>query len=184
MEHIGLDFDDTLVDMRKSIVQILNKLHKEDLIYEDIQVYGVSDLYGYSFDEFIEFFTENQKDLHNISPFPFLFEVLTELGQTSKISIITGRPPGWMASASNWVKQNNLPIDAIMCASQYQNGKPECASIHNVSLFIEDNPEHALALANSGIKVLLLDKPYNRDCKHNLITRVKDWEEIGRLLLK
>jgi uncharacterized HAD superfamily protein len=183
VKHIGLDFDDTLVDMRKSIVQILNKLHREDLIFEEIKEYGVSDLYGYTFEEFIEFFTENQKDLHNISPFPFLLEVLTGLRHNSKLSIMTSRPPEWMESASNWVKDNNLPIDEIMCASIFKNGKAECASIHNVSLFIEDNPEHALALANSDIRVLLLDKPYNRDCKHSLITRVKDWEEIGRLLL-
>jgi uncharacterized HAD superfamily protein len=94
--------------------------------------------------------------------------VITELSRNSKLSIMTGRPPEWMDSSINWVKGNKLPIDEIMCASIFENGKPECASIHNVSLFIEDNPEHALALANSNIMVLLLDKPYNRDCKTQL----------------
>ncbi|MBZ9537253.1 hypothetical protein KGR20_24300 [Cytobacillus oceanisediminis] len=57
MNHIGLDFDDTLVDMRKSIVQLLNKIHNQDLNYEEMVEYAVSDLYGYSFEAFLDFFT-------------------------------------------------------------------------------------------------------------------------------
>ncbi|WP_273834003.1 hypothetical protein [Guptibacillus sedimenti] len=41
MIHIGLDFDDTLIDMRKSIIRLLNELHQKDLIYEDIKECGV-----------------------------------------------------------------------------------------------------------------------------------------------
>lgn len=183
MKHIGLDFDDTLVDMRKSIVQMLNKIHNQELIYEEVEEYGVSNLYGYSFEEFLDFFTKNQKDLHAVKPYPFLIEVLSELSKIAKISIMTGRPKEWMKSVRNWIVENNLSIDKILCASQYSNGKPECALINKVTLFIEDHPSHALAIANSGIDVLLLDKPYNQNCNHERITRVKDWKEIGTLLL-
>lgn len=61
MNHIGLDFDDTLVDMRKSIVQLLNKIHNQDLNYEEMVEYAVSDLYGYSFEAFLDFFTKNKR---------------------------------------------------------------------------------------------------------------------------
>lgn len=33
MNHIGIDFDDTLVDMRKSIVKLLNKIHNKNFRY-------------------------------------------------------------------------------------------------------------------------------------------------------
>ncbi|MEM5593336.1 hypothetical protein AAHH67_18900 [Niallia circulans] len=55
MNHIGIDFDDTLVDMRKSIVKLLNKIHNKNLDYEEMVEYGVSDLYGYSFEAFVDF---------------------------------------------------------------------------------------------------------------------------------
>ncbi len=183
MNHIGLDFDDTLVDMRKSIVQLLNKIHNKDLNYEEMVEYGVLDLYGYSFETFLDFFTKNQKELHSANPYPFMIDVLSELSKTTKLSIMTGRPKAWMNSAELWVERNELPIDDIICASEYINGKPECALIHNITLFIEDNPSHALSIANNGMNVFLLDKPYNRMCNHERITRVKDWEEVGRLLL-
>lgn len=183
MNHIGIDFDDTLVDMRKSIVKLLNKIHNKNWDYEEMVEYGVSDLYGYSFEAFVDFFTNNQKELHSAKPYPFLIDVLSELSKTSKLSIMTGRPKAWMNSAELWIVKNKLPIDDIVCASEYINGKPECAFIHNVTLFIEDNPTHALSIANSGIDVLLLDKPYNQMCKHERITKVKDWEQVGRLLL-
>ncbi|MCB5238561.1 5' nucleotidase, NT5C type [Niallia circulans] len=184
MNHIGLDFDDTLVDMRKSIVQLLNKIHNQDLNYEEMVEYAVSDLYGYSFEAFLDFFTKNQKVLHLAKPCPFIIDVLSELSKTSRLSIMTGRPKAWMNSAELWIVKNKLPIDDIICASEYKNGKPECALIHNVTLFIEDNPSHALAVTNSGMDVWLLDKPYNRICNHERITRVKDWKEIGTLLLR
>ncbi|MEK4868145.1 MULTISPECIES: HAD family hydrolase [unclassified Niallia] len=109
MNHIGLDFDDTLVDMRKSIVQLLNKIHNKDLNYEEMVEYGVSDLYGYSFETFLDFFTKNQKVLHLAKPYPFIIDVLSELSKTSKLSIMTGRPKAWMNSAELWIVKHKLP---------------------------------------------------------------------------
>jgi len=41
-----------------------------------------------------------------------------------------------------------------------------------------------MRIATAGINVILLDKPYNVDCAHENITRVKDWNEIRRLFVK
>lgn len=182
MIHIGLDFDDTLIDMRKSIVRLLNALHQKDLIYEDIKEYGVSDLYGYTFDEFIEFFSNNQAELHIEKPYRYVKEVLNNAAQEAKFTIITGRPTDWIEAALRWTEVNQLPVKEVVCASQYRNGKVECADLRDITLFIEDHPDHAMNLAENGIEVLLLDKPYNQNCLHNKIRRVKDWEEIGGIL--
>jgi uncharacterized HAD superfamily protein len=167
--HIGLDFDDTLVDMRKSIVETLNILHKKDFIYDRIKEYGVSSLYGYSFEDFNNFFTNYQEQLHAVEPYPFLKNTIKVLNNKYKLSIMTGRPSYWMDSAHKWVKEHELPIDEILCASDYKNGKAECATLHNVSVFIEDNPSHAVSIAGTGIKVLLLNKPYNQECEHEIL---------------
>ncbi|RED51100.1 HAD family hydrolase [Cohnella lupini] len=112
MNHIGLDFDDTLVDMRSSIVELLNELTGKNLISENIE----------------------------------------ELGRDSKISVMTSRPLEWMHSAVKWINE-------------------------------KDNPEHAVYIADAGIDVMLLDKPYNQNCHHPRIKRVNSWTEIRKMLL-
>jgi uncharacterized protein len=180
--HIGLDFDDTLMDTRKSIVNVLNKHHNLNIMYDEVTIYGVSELYGYSFEEFREFLASNQDELHLMEPYPFLQETISRFGNKARFTIMTGRPSEWMESAIKWVEANNIMVESTLCASRFDNGKPECASLHGVSLFIEDLPQHALSIADAGINVLLIDKPYNQDCQHERIMRVRNWGEISKIL--
>jgi uncharacterized protein len=184
MNHIGIDFDDTLVDMRKSIVEVLNKIHDKNINYEEVTEYGVSSLYNYSFKDFQTFFTDNQSELHAIKPNSLLKTTLDELGAEYKLTVITGRPNEWIHSAAQWITKHDLPILDIVCVSNYKKGKAECAAALKVSHFIEDRANDALSIADAGINVFLLDKPYNRDCRHARITRVRDWDEIKALLMR
>ena len=59
------------------------------------------------------------------------------------------------------------------------------AEFHNTGLYwIEDKPKNALAGLNYGLKVLLYDRPYNRDFNHPDITRVNNWKQIHEMLVK
>ena len=59
------------------------------------------------------------------------------------------------------------------------------AEFHNTGLYwVEDKPKNALAGLNYGLKVLLYDRPYNRDFNHPEITRVNNWEQIHEMLVK
>ena len=49
-------------------------------------------------------------------------------------------------------------------------------------IFIEDNPLNDLQLAQGGVRGFLLETNYNKDTKHDNITKVKDWEHIKRLI--
>ncbi|CAH1232349.1 Nucleotidase [Paenibacillus allorhizoplanae] len=181
MIHIGLDFDDTLMDTRKSIVNVYNKQLNRSIMFNEVTIYEISELYGQSFKDFQEFFVSNQDELHLIEPYPFLQETLSRFANEVKFTIMTGRPVEWMESVNKWIKENDIVIESL-CASQFPNGKIECAKLNGVSLFIEDHPAHALAIAEGGVNVLLIDKPYNQECQHERITRVRDWQEIGKIL--
>ena len=182
MIHIGLDFDDTLMDTRKSIVRVLNKQLNRNIIFDEVTIYEISELYGQSLEEFKEFFISNQDELHQIEPYPSMQETISRLTDKVKFTIMTGRPVEWMESLKKWVKENNITVESSLCASQFENGKLECAKLKDISLFIEDHPTHALSLADGGINVLLINKPYNQECQHQRITRVKDWKEVGKIL--
>lgn len=57
--------------------------------------------------------------------------------------------------------------------------KSEICGELGISIFIEDNSSYALDCAKKGIKVLLLDKPWNKNYeKHPNIIKVNSWEEI------
>ena len=49
----------------------------------------------------------------------------------------------------------------------------------NVNFLIEDNMDHALDASERGIKVLLIDSPWNKSKSLNKnITRVNSWKKI------
>lgn len=51
------------------------------------------------------------------------------------------------------------------------------------SLWVEDNAGHAAHGADIGHHAVLLDRDYNRDFKHQKVTRVADWREIEERIL-
>ena len=59
------------------------------------------------------------------------------------------------------------------------------AEFHNTGLYwVEDKPKNALAGLNYGLKPIIIDHPYNRDFNHPEITRVNNWKEVHKLLVK
>ena len=57
------------------------------------------------------------------------------------------------------------------------------AEFHGTGLYwVEDKPHNALAGLNYGLKPILIDHPYNRDCREPNITRVNNWKQIHSLL--
>ncbi len=57
------------------------------------------------------------------------------------------------------------------------------AEFHGTGLYwVEDKPKNALAGLKYGLKPILIDHPYNRDCNHPEIIRVNNWQEIHKIL--
>ena len=56
--------------------------------------------------------------------------------------------------------------------------KDEICNDLNLDLIIEDSPYYSKNCAEKGIKVLLLDKPWNQNCEHENIIRVNNWKEV------
>jgi len=81
-----------------------------------------------------------------------------------------------------WLENNGIPYDAIFW------GKDKADIIFSnlypvmPTWFIEDRDKHAIELANEGILVLLIDRPYNQGVKHKNIIRVEGWGGIARII--
>ena len=55
--------------------------------------------------------------------------------------------------------------------------------IGHATHLLEDNKDVAMANAVCGIKVILIDCPYNRTAEHDNITRVSGWDDIYKIFL-
>lgn len=55
--------------------------------------------------------------------------------------------------------------------------KAEICLAEGIPILIEDHKDYSLSCAEKGIKVILFDKPWNRDFEHDNITRVAGWNE-------
>jgi len=59
------------------------------------------------------------------------------------------------------------------------------AEFHGTGLYwVEDKPKNAVAGLNFGLKVILIDHPYNRDFNHPEVTRVNNWQDIHKMIAR
>lgn len=186
MRTIALDFDDTLIPMRYAVSQEMNRLYGTDLNSDTCPEFHVSRKWNYSDETFMQWFAKYESILHEYPPYEELKETLAEWAEHTKLVVITARPECQLASAKEWIRRNELPIVEVISAAGSSAGsltKAEAACKIGVKLFVEDHPKHATRIADAGIQVILLAKAYNEDCRHEKITRIKDWKEIRKLNL-
>ncbi len=82
----------------------------------------------------------------------------------------------------NYLNRHNIPYDGV-----YLLGSPHKVDIAeklNCDVFIEDSPQNALQLSQSGFKVILLDTNYNRQVSDENITRVFNWNGVYGIIEK
>lgn len=61
-------------------------------------------------------------------------------------------------------------------------GKAEILAEYEPAIWVEDHFGHAVVGAELGHRTFLMDRVYNRDKEHPLVTRVRDWHELAEYL--
>jgi uncharacterized HAD superfamily protein len=87
-----------------------------------------------------------------------------------------------MPALHQWLRRHGLPTERVINAPK-SGEKAVRAAEAGIELHVDDNPRHAMAIAACNIRVLLLDRAYNRTCEAPNITRVPDWHAISEILL-
>ena len=182
MIHLGIDFDDTLLDTRRVFLAILNRAFGTQHTYASAQQYYLDSTFGCTSADLERIFSENFDELHNLDPLPGAADMLLRAhAQGHRLTLITARPPIHMPPLHEWVARHHLPMDTIISAPKSGEKALRAAEL-GIDLFIDDNPRHALAIADKQIPVLLLDRPYNQTCAGPRITRVPDWHAVASVL--
>jgi len=194
MANIYIDIDDTLGDHTSEFIIFLKEVHNINLTKQDIDNI---DFRGILFSKF-KLHREVVRDFHRsnnfkkISPMKESINVIQTLAKYNNLFIITGRPFDLKELTEEWVSnffQNNF--SKIYLTQQFPSigevkgpDKLEICKNLNCSIAIDDDPITALRMADSGMKVLLFNQPWNETLNHKNITRVFNWKEIHNLLKK
>lgn len=183
---IGIDLDEVVVEFARGYLKLYNLKYKRNILFENIFSYNLWEPLGISREEVFQLADEyyNSEDFESIEFIKDAKEALQKLSKNNKLFIVTSRPVKIKEKTEIFFKKNFpfINFDIIHSGDLFDGqGKPkaEICMEKGLDVFIEDRKEYALECAKKKIKVLLFDKPWNKNCKtpENII-RVYNWKEI------
>ena len=195
---VGVDIDGVMADTFPTFSEFLRETHGICLPAEEVHTHDLSVPLGVSkaqVEKYLnEFYSTNY--FRKIPSREYAFEGLLTLFQRRyDLSIVTSRPSSLEGETREWVDNHFPPffwyLDFAKGSFESSSALPTKASIcleRRYGYLIEDSPENALEVANSGVMVFLMNHPWNNGTNHAyldnhpLIKRVKGWREISESL--
>ena len=188
---LWVDLDEVLAETIDEVLKYHNyNINNMSITKNDISDYYLSNISKYNIDrqQAIDFFSEilTSSARENIIPVQWAREKLEIFHkQWWEINVVTARREEISDYTQKWLEKYypNL-IDNILFANHYSDKEVPKSTLclqKWIGHMIEDNLDFALELAQFGIKVYLLDKPWNRHYNpliHLWITKIYSWSEI------
>jgi len=182
---IGIDLDDVVFEFTKAFLDFYFKKHGKLIRFEDVNTYYFEDIFDLPLEEVINMIKEMVSEGINESMLvcDCAKESILNLANEHEIIFLTSRiaREGTLESLNNLFP--NMRFRLIYSSNSYAkiNGKTkgDLCGEEGINIMIEDNKDYADEIASQGIKVFLLDKPWNQDYKdHENISKVYHWNEI------
>lgn len=186
----GFDIDDVLLHLNTLLIEFGNQYFNTDFEYEDITTYQLWNIFPGTKEEIINMVKEiyASKEFEVLPADKGVEEVVRHSFEAfDEVYAITSRP--------DYIKNitlNNLELrfpgrfneKNLIMTNQFLGSKTlskaEICRNKGVNTMFEDCFEYADSIAelNHGMKVYLIDKPYNRiDTNKKNIIRINNWEE-------
>lgn len=182
--RIGIDIDECIVNYAKHFLEFYNKEHYTNFSVEDFLSFDMEKSLGISRD-YLKFIAKKYQSMGIVECLSFIDgskNSIKNLSDDFEIFLITSRPAEIRERTIAFFARNfEEPVFRIVFSNDFdgeRKKKSEICTELNVPILIEDRRKYALDCAENGIKVLLMDKPWNREnCEHENIIRVRNWEE-------
>lgn len=174
--NICVDIDGTMTDPYY-FIPYFNEYFGRNLTSEDCTVIELQTLYNVSREKIREFYMKEGETMHrNATILPEVREVFDELLKDHSIYIVTARLKDMEHITSQWLSSHQIHgVELHSLGSHY---KVDRAKELHCDVFVEDNPEISMELAEADIQVLLMDTNYNRHVSHSKILRVRNWWDV------
>jgi uncharacterized HAD superfamily protein len=197
--HIYVDLDDVLCQTTRALTELHAERTGRRLRIDDIHCFDLRISLGLDAREYESFMraAHAPEFLGGMEPVPGAAQHLADWGrQGYQVSVLTGRPPSCEPCTRRWLAAHGLPHQGLHMVDKY--GRPdwhgsagpamtlaELAGLR-YELALEDSLPMAAFLAELGIPVLLLDRPWNRDTASlpadASVTRIADLDEASRIV--
>lgn len=196
MFPVGVDIDDVLAAFNEAFLPCYNARNRTSHRIEDLTTYNYAHSLGGELTHYlaeIETFYRTEQFYH-LAPVPHAQEGiqhLRSLGYT--LYAITGRPD-WLESVTGeWLMRHfGNSFSKLVCTNHFNEKKVRKSVVGKelgIDCMIDDVYEHAEDCAREDIRVLLLDRPWNRrDIKERLphafplirnnIKPLHDWQAV------
>lgn len=178
--NICIDIDGTMTT-RDYYIPYFNDFFKKDIVFEEVRDYDLKKVYEISELDIKRFYDSVGNKMHSSATIqPHASATILKWSRQHKVYIVTARLKENEFITLEWLKKHDL--EEISLHSLGSPEKLEFSKSIGCDVFIEDHPQESVRIAETGIKVLLMDNPYNADVSHRNITRVKNWYEIDNLV--
>ena len=186
--RIGIDIDNTLTEVQDKLnkaafeyaIQLGKNIDNYDNPMENIK--NNRDTYKkkfqFTYEELKYFLKEIQENItNNATPRENAKEVIDKLKEDGhEIYIITARDSDFHDDpyklSKDWLDKNKIYYDKLIVNARE---KSSVCKIEKIDLFIDDQLNNCLSVANVGIKTIMItDKLYD----YNEIMQLKNWNEI------
>jgi len=186
---IGIDIDGVVLNYMKGYLEFYNQEKNTNYKSEDI----FSQDFGKSFNTSLEEARETVRLFRKTDIFKNLDliegakEGILGLERNNDICFITARHES-VKQTTRGVFGKIFPdknFEIFFSGELWGSGKTKgeiCLEL-GINIMVEDNVDYALDCAQNGVKVFLLDTPWNKDyTKHENLIKVKDWTELIKFL--
>jgi uncharacterized HAD superfamily protein len=186
---IGIDVDDTLCSTIAYFLFDFNREHNSNIKVDDIKSFELTTVKNFSQDYIYKKLIKHLKEcLDKYDILENSFEVLNYLKSKGyKLKIITSRRIELKEKTVKWLNNHfgeNFFDDIIFYNKKdFEKCKAEIAKENNIDLLIEDAPHYVKNANQLGIKVLVFDRPWNKNLtEENYYKRVYSWNDIKLIL--
>ena len=178
METIYLDFDNTIVESHKRIIEIINNNYNVNKKESDLIDYGYKSIYPLSQEQVVQFY-ESDDFFENLTFKPMAFEVYNKYKDLYNIIITTKGTDKNLKKKEKWLRDNlDKNINFIGATG---NSKDKSAIDMKDGIQIDDICD----CLNTNAKLHILYKSFNdfdwQKCCGDIVC-VNTWEEIDEIL--
>lgn len=187
---IGIDIDEVIAEFVEGYFAFYNLKHNKNFKYEDAFTYDLWKVLGISKENAFKIAREyyDSEFFDHIKLVSGSIEGINKLYQNNELFFITSRPKEIEKQTKEFLEKHfpKLSLNLIHSFNPLEKqgkSKAEISKELKISFLIEDHEEYALECAKKGIKVLLFDKPWNRNIQtHENIIKVLNWGEILEII--
>ena len=191
--RIGIDIDNTITDIEDELMESafnyaksLNKEINYDYLNSDDKnndggIY--QKIFNFTYEELKYFLKDIQEEIVNKAvPRKNAINYINKLKEKeNEIYIITARDSEFHDDpyklSKDWLDKNNIKYDKLIVNARE---KASICKKENIDIFIDDNINNCIDIANLGIKTIRISED---ETNYNNIVNVKTWDEIYNYII-